>query len=60
MDNFEIATEFFHACESLQGWEGCKEFVDENAVFFAQSEPLEGIETVKDYCEWMSGLGSHP
>lgn len=27
MSAFDTATNFFHACETLQGWEGCKEFV---------------------------------
>ncbi len=25
MSAFDNATRFFHACESLKGWEGCKE-----------------------------------
>lgn len=60
MKSFENATEFFHACESLKGWEGCKQFVADNAEFTAQSEPLVDISTVEGYCDWMAGLGSVP
>jgi hypothetical protein len=53
----QTATAFFHACESLEGWEGCKQYVAENAGFSAQSEPLVDIDTAEGYCEWMAGLG---
>jgi len=58
MDLFETATNFFHACESLKGWDACKDYVAENATFFAQCEPLTDIKTVKDYVGWMTGLGT--
>lgn len=57
MDN---AMAFFHACESLAGWSGCRQYVADNAGFVAQSEPLTEIDTVQGYCEWMAGLGSGP
>ncbi len=60
MSAFEQATNFFHACESLKGWEGCKDHVAEGAAFSAQCEPLVDIHTVKDYCEWVAGLGKGP
>ena len=60
VDKFKIATDFFHACESLKGWKGCQQYVSDSAAFFAQSEPLDGIDTVEAYCEWMAGLGSTP
>ena len=60
MSAFETATKFFHACESLQGWEGCKDYVADGAEFSAQCEPLVDIHTVEDYCEWMAGLGKGP
>jgi len=60
MSAFEQAEKFFHACESLQGWEGCKELVAEGAAFSGQCEPLVDTHTVKDYCEWMAGLGKGP
>jgi len=58
MDAFENATNFFHACESLTGWEGCKQYVAADAPFSAQSEPLVDIETVQGYTDWMMGFGT--
>ena len=60
MSAFENATEFFHACETLQGWEGCQQYVASGAEFSAQSEPLVDIGTVEGYTEWMAGLGKGP
>jgi hypothetical protein len=60
MTNFETATAFFNACESLKGWEGCQQYVADDATFYAQSEPLVDVTTVEAYCEWMAGLGSVP
>ena len=60
MSAFENATKFFHACESLQGWEGCKEYVAPGASFTAQAEPLAELTSVEAYCEWMAGLGKGP
>ncbi|MCF8474757.1 MAG: hypothetical protein K9G26_08680 [Emcibacter sp.] len=57
MTNFDIATNFFHACEGLKGAEGCKQYISEGAKFKAQCEPLIGIDNVLDYCDWMAGLG---
>ena len=60
MTNFETAKAFFHACESLEGWAGCKQHVVDGATFSSQCEPLEEIETVEQYTEWMAGLGKGP
>ncbi len=60
MTPFETATAFFHACEGLKGWEGCKEFAAEDAAFEAQSEPLVDITTAAGYCDWMAGTGQGP
>ena len=60
MSAFETATKFFHACETLQGWPGCKDYVVAGAPFSAQSEPLTDIQSVEAYCEWMAGLGKGP
>lgn len=35
MTAFENAKKFFHACETPEGWAGCKQYVAENAPFFA-------------------------
>lgn len=58
MTNFQNANSFFHACESIKGWDACKEFVAEGATFGGQCEPLIDIKTVKEYVEWMEGLGT--
>ena len=60
MSAFDTATKFFHACESLEGWEGCKDYVADGASFSAQCEPLVDISTVEAYCGWVAGLGSGP
>ena len=57
MSAFDTATRFFHACEGLEGWEGCKQYVAPGASFVAQSESLVEIDTVEGYTEWMAGLG---
>lgn len=58
MTAFENATNFFIACESAQGWAGCKQYVAENASFEAQSEPLADVKTVESYCDWIAGFGT--
>ncbi len=60
MSAFENATKFFHACESLEGWEGCKQYVAEGAGFGGQCEALADISTLEAYTEWMAGLGKGP
>lgn len=57
---FENASRFFEACEGLQGWDGCKQYVADGAPFVAQCEPLTGMKTVEEYCEWVAGLGHGP
>ena len=59
MSAFDNAAQFFHACETAQGWAGCKQYVAANASFTAQSIPLEGIDTVEAYCEWMANFGNN-
>jgi hypothetical protein len=60
MDAQETAQLFFHACEGLQGWQGCQQYVADGATFEGQCEPLVDVKTVQDYCEWMAGLGGGP
>ncbi len=60
MSAYETATAFFHACEGLEGWQGCQQHVAPAATFTAQSEPIADIDTVEAYCEWMAGLGGGP
>ena len=47
MSAFTIATEFFHNCETLKGWEECRKYVADGARFSAQCEPLAEFTTVK-------------
>ena len=58
MTPFDNATKFFHNCESALGWEGCKDYVADNAEFTCQSAALAEVRTVKDYVEWLKGLGT--
>ena len=58
MTLLESAEKFFHTCESLDGWDACKDFVVEDAEFIAQSEPLTEVKTVKGYVNWLTGLGT--
>mgnify|MGYP001176053620 CR=1 FL=1 len=46
MRGFKVAKQFFEACEAGEGWDGCQEFVADEAVFVAQSEPIVDIKTV--------------
>lgn len=52
----QTARDFFEACETGKGWDGCAAFCAEGATFAAQSGALAGIETVEAYTEWMKGL----
>ena len=58
MTDFDRARQFFEACEAPLGWEGCREFVCDNASFVAQSEPLASMKTIQEYCDWMHGFGT--
>lgn len=58
MSAFDSAKQFFEACETPLGWEGCSHYVAEGAPFTAQSEPLTDIHTVEGYCEWMKAFGT--
>ena len=58
MSKFDIAKQFFDACETPQGWEGCKSFVATSAGFSAQSEPLADMTSIEEYCDWMKAFGT--
>ncbi len=58
MTAFENARKFFDACETSQGWEGCRQNVVDGATFEAQSEPLADIKSVQAYCDWMKAIGN--
>ncbi len=52
----QTAEQFFKACETGQGWDGCSGFCTPGATFVAQAEPLAEIRSLRDYAEWMKGL----
>ncbi len=60
MTAFDTATALFHACESLQGAEGCAPFMADGAGFSAQSEPIAELNTLADYADWMKATGEGP
>ena len=53
-----IAKQFFVACETGEGWEGCKAFCAADATFSAQAEPLAGVTTLQQYTDWMRALST--
>ena len=56
MSGFDIATKFFHACESVEGWSECRRYVAPGASFSAQSEPIAEFKTIEEYVNWMTGF----
>jgi hypothetical protein len=56
MTCFEVATQFFHACESAKGWDGCKAFVADDARFSAQCEPLTEVESIQEYADGLKNF----
>lgn len=56
MTHTETATAFFEACETGQGWDGCKAFCHEGATFSCQADALAETTTLAAYADWMKGL----
>jgi predicted ester cyclase len=52
----ETAKDFFTACETGKGWDGCKVFCKPDATFSAQAEPLTDVKTLQEYADWMKAL----
>ncbi len=52
----EIAKDFFDACETGKGWDGCQAYCEADASFSSQAEPLAEMQTVNEYADWMKGL----
>ncbi len=50
------ALEFFDACETGAGWEGCSPYCHANATFSAQADVLSEITTVEAYSDWMKQM----
>lgn len=55
-DNLNQARQFFEACETGEGWDGCKAYCHPDATFSAQAGALAGIDTLEAYSEWMKAL----
>ncbi len=56
MNITETAARFFEACETGQGWEGCRQYCAAGATFSAQAEPLADIRSLEGYCNWMKAI----
>jgi predicted ester cyclase len=57
MSSIKITAEqFFDACETGKGWEGCKSYCHPNATFSAQAAALNGVNTLEAYSNWMKGM----
>ena len=52
----ETAKQFFEACETGKGWEGCKMYCHSGATFSSQTGALAEISSLEGYCEWMKNL----
>lgn len=52
----DIAHQFFQACESGEGWQGCRQFCAPAATFSSQASPLAAMRTLEEYTNWMQGL----
>jgi len=52
----EQAQKFFEACETGNGWEGCKDYCQPQATFSAEADALGGVDTLEGYTDWMKGL----
>jgi predicted ester cyclase len=51
-----VAKQFFDACETGKGWQGCRDYCTPNATFSAQAEPPTDVKTLEQYADWMKGL----
>lgn len=52
----ETAQQFFDACETGKGWDGCAHYCHTDATFSSQTDALAGIDTLEAYAEWMKSL----
>ena len=50
------AEQFFDACETGAGWEGCQQYCHAGASFSAQAGALAGVDSLQAYTDWMKGL----
>ena len=59
MSAFENAARVFHACESSEGWEACRDYAEPGAVFESQATPLADVATIEEYADWMANDVPH-
>ena len=50
------AAQFFDACETGKGWDGCRAFCHDGATFSAQTGALADVNTLEAYTDWMKGI----
>ena len=51
-----VAESFLAACDTGEGWEGCRAYCAPDATFSAQAEPLLEVKTLEQYAEWMKAI----
>lgn len=56
MTHAQTARDFFEACETGKGWDGCKTWCQEGATFSCQADALAQTSTLAAYADWMKGL----
>ena len=56
MTHAQTARDFFEACETGKGWDGCKTWCLEGATFSCQADTLAQTSTLAAYADWMKGL----
>lgn len=56
MTREQIARDFFEACETGKGWDGCKPWCLEDASFACQADALAETTTLAGYADWMKDL----
>ena len=56
MTHAQTARDFFEACETGKGWDGCKTWCQEGATFSCQADTLAQTSTLAAYADWMKGL----
>lgn len=49
MPHEQTARDFFEACETGEGWEGCKSWCTQSATFYCQADVLAETKTLADY-----------
>jgi len=56
MANSNSARDFFEACETGKGWDGCSQYCHDGATFSCQADALADVTTLAGYADWMKGL----